>query len=233
MPAGLEILNDDGAYVLDHNIKNLFLSDSGTETSVADTETQLGTSMVTITASGENPLPFIYSTATDGWMLWQTSKVGSTWTWTFVSDAAVGTDVDYWIFDNAPASVPGAGLEVYDAAGDLTFASWAYPVKIVDVRNGDMGQSIAWADAGSYTAGRKYAFCPSKFAGFTKIGLGTIFGKEAMRGYGAVWRGTTSGIVGTTFQHSQGTDQDPGVLDPADESLYDEYGVIVADVYGY
>lgn len=82
-------------------------------------------------------------------------KNGSNWTTKFVGPAGATSQIEVFIFDQAPnASKPGTGLnyglELYDESGGLLFNSHQTPFKLVE-----------WmAYPGTYPAGRDYAVMP-------------------------------------------------------------------------
>lgn len=232
MTEGVEIFTDTGEVILDHNLKNLFVRAQGTETSVTNTASQFGGSMVDISYTGSAsslPLCAPYLTTT-GVMLWQTNRVGNTWTWTYIVDGAVGTDVDYYIFDQPPASIPAAGLEVYNAAGALTFASYAKPLRIYSVEY-DTIVGLGYANSWSYIAGRKYAPIIGRFATAKVVGLGSGgFGTQAMHAYGVMLRGGITSILAYGFNHSTGIN---GTYTSADEEFEGDYQMLAVDLTDY
>jgi hypothetical protein len=80
----------------------------------------------------------------------------------FVSILAVGSVVPFWIFrpHSAAPTSSGAGLEVYDAAGLVTYSSFQQPLRVVGISSGTPATH-------TYVSGRKYAAIIASYSGET------------------------------------------------------------------
>ncbi len=168
MPVGMEIINDFGSVQIDQNYFNMQFIQKGSCT--------LNTRVYDIVPSS-NPfrsqLQYTFcntngighpSTGTGQLVAFRPRfsdrPVGIGYTtsgsWQFIGESLSGTPpvVDWWLFGRGTSSSSNAGMEVYDASGNLTYTTAAKPMKIVAVKNDipmDSGDtSITTSTAGDY-----------------------------------------------------------------------------------
>jgi hypothetical protein len=154
MAVGLEIYDASGVLQVSSTMFGFFCRKSGTVTSTARVNGNTNPSSLSISITGyTRPIIAFQTTATVAF----SGLSGSTMT--FASSAAIGTVVQYYIFDisSAMTSAPGAGLQVYDATGNLVFTSAQYPMQIL---------ARITTTTGTVTfAGSSLAFAPLNYAG--------------------------------------------------------------------
>jgi len=123
MPAGVEIINDNGTILIDSNDPSLCLRVKATVTSDAS-------KLATYTLSAvEFPTLAVRSTA--GWVaLKSEARSGGGITWTLRTQYA-SQSVTLYVFDRASATGLGSyGVQIFDAAGKLTFATQHKPGRV-------------------------------------------------------------------------------------------------------
>lgn len=127
----------------------------------------------TFTRTGRTyPLVAIRSGALVG----STSQVVSGGTLTRIFQVPMGAaavTVEFWLFDVLAAPPASFGLEVYDAASQLTYASGSAPLRVA----GEVVISGFTNASGSYTAGRTYAGIQT-FSGFAQQNDQVQFGPD-------------------------------------------------------
>lgn len=231
MPQGVEIFADSGYRLLDSNLRNLFLRVKSSAVTQTNNVTQFGASKLVITYTGPTggmPLPAVGGSTYV--MLLTTQVSGTTWTWTYVTEGAVGTTIPYYIFDIPPSgSSLNFGLEAYDASGNITFVSVEKPLRIRHVAVGNMGSQF-YGGIVNLDSGRVYAPIQGRFAALVIVGLGSEFNTEALHGYGISTRGATGAYGAKAFKHSQSLD---GNYDSSHEVRNDSYELLIADVTNY
>lgn len=235
MPQGVEVWTDDGLYkVLDDNLRQYFLRASSSQATATNDVTQFGASKLVVSyTGGANSKPLCAPQLSGAsFMLLTTERVSNTWTWTFVSTAAVSTSVPYLVFDIASGAGVNYGLEAWNAAGELTFASYEKPLRIRTLGIGTMS-GFPFSATITGDSGRVYVGITGRFSGFVEIGLGSVFDKEALRGYGLFVSSGTTSIALSGLLHSRGPDEDPGTLTAADEEFFGEYQVALVDVTNF
>ena len=145
MPAGLQVFNDDNVLQIDEGTRNYELKQSGSGTCNTSESSGGRTRYYTTIAVTSSVAPMMaLGNCANNVCLYRVSVSGSTWTFVIVSDTN-GATFDYWVFDVAASSPATFGLEVYTAAGDLSFHSVLKPLRIVGV------------GGGTYPSGRTYA----------------------------------------------------------------------------
>lgn len=160
MPAGLEIRNDSGTIQLTENRANPVLIQKGTITTVTNTfaGAPLAASMATFSFTRPNtntfPMLAIRSTGLTG-LVGIGPHTSLTWTWTFLSAQAVGTTIDYWLFDAKPTLASSKLFEIYDAAGNLAFSLAEKPMRVRSVLTGSSPPVTATTT--TLDTGRTYA----------------------------------------------------------------------------
>lgn len=133
MPAGIYILNDHGTILIDDTYSNLAVRHQGTLSA--------GAGLRTVSVPGLNdPVPAIRSTAYAA----TASRQGSTgYIW-----SAGGAQVHWYVFD-VPIGAGNHGLQVFNAAGQLTFDAYQKYARVRAVQSGVGSQT--------YDSGRLYA----------------------------------------------------------------------------
>lgn len=171
MSYGVEFRNEGGIVQIDSSYGNYYLSQSGSPSSTAISGTGTGISSllypqswVVITIVGINPLIAFRSSAKS--FLYNVSQSGSNWTFTIATFGAVGTIINYYIYDTYPTPAgTGWGLEVYDSSGAVTFSSERKYLRVIDQLAGAYnfvdGVSNWNGTSYSYTPGRTYALIQS------------------------------------------------------------------------
>ena len=142
MPAGLEIYNDAGTVQLDASSVTHTLVASGAAAS-GPKQYQFGNSTANITYTGTAPLLAFRPGSGDA-ALMQTSVSGNTHTWTINCSGAVGTPIEYWIFDMVPLGTLGYGIEIYNEVGSLVYATQSKPIRVIDL----LQSSTYWGAVG-------------------------------------------------------------------------------------
>lgn len=115
MPVGLQVFNENNIVQIDSNYRNNALVRAGPYS---------GTSLVTVTVSGQNPLIFFRSEFRT--ILTDRRQTGSTFTFYFYPRGP-GT---YYIFDVTSAS-GGFGLQIFTSSGELAFDSSRNYLRVV------------------------------------------------------------------------------------------------------
>lgn len=161
MPTGFQVIGDHGGIQIDENFYNMTLLAKGT------------TPYNPVDANGDVnwliPFQFSVSGATTPIICFKTPKVvalatsvksGSTFTYTgnvFSSDAG---SFSWYVFDRMPNVSNHAGLNVYDASGNITFNSDYVPMKIVNLYKLPDGAITASTSSWyTNTSGRDIAAC--------------------------------------------------------------------------
>lgn len=141
MPAGIEVINNWGTVLIDSNDPSLCLHTKATASSD-------GSRVLAYTFHGvEFPTLALRSTAGKVSII-GSSVSGTSITYTLLTENAAQS-VDMYLFDRPISSGSTYGLQVFDAAGRLTFDALRSPGRVVDVL-GDLGTYTG-------TSGRIYA----------------------------------------------------------------------------
>ncbi len=138
-------VTDFGNDLIDETFKSLALISKGTLTT--DTAHPLGSSKI-FSFIGTHPLLALQDSTPFG--IHQQGLSGSNWQVEVWSTGAIGTVINWFLFDDVPAVAPsGYGLAVWNAGGDLVFDSNKKYLRIEDFVHA----------VGTYTltAGRSYA----------------------------------------------------------------------------
>lgn len=239
MPVGIEFMNEAGNLLLTTLRANPVVRQKSTIATVTnDITTAPVGSKLTLTytnASGtSNPIPFLQGDVIFHFI--SGVKSGSTWTWIYIIDATVGTNVTCYVFDEPPNTYGNNGIEIYadDPSMPLLFGmhSSLKPFRIAAIT----------AAAGSLTAGRTYAAAAGKRSGFLiwEPGARDDLNNPNPDWYAKIAYGHTVELAGNTI--SFGSMQ----LDPAPSTTMGDdtpdYGeernwplgpALVADVTGY
>jgi hypothetical protein len=160
MPAGLEIINDSGTIQITESRANPVLIQKGTITTVTNTFSGApsATSMATFSFTRPNtstyPMLAIRPTGLTG-LVGIGPPTSLTWTWTFLSAQAVGTTIEYWLFDFKPTLTSSKLFEIYDSAGTLAFSLAEKPMRIRTVLSGS--SPPVTAQTTTLDTGRVYA----------------------------------------------------------------------------
>lgn len=171
MAYGVEFRNEGGIVQIDSAYGNYYLSQSGAPASTAISGTGTGVasllypqSWVVVTVTGNNPL--IAFRSTEKSFLYNVVQSGTGWTFTIATFGAVGTIINYYIYDTFPVPLASDwGLEIYDASSKVTFSSLRKYLRVVDQLAGTYnfvdGASNWDGNSYSYPAGRTYALIQS------------------------------------------------------------------------
>lgn len=169
MPAGFQMIGDNGSVLIDENFLNLQFLEKGTQTLGVRSSTLIDPSVKLS----------VRSKATNAWY----NRDGVGYPNMFSSDrfiafrpkngypigigyADIGSaefvgyntgttppQVDWWAFGRAPARTHGEGLEIYNAAGQVVFSSDKKPMKVVAAKSlvsTNSAGAINAASAGNY-----------------------------------------------------------------------------------
>lgn len=133
MAYGIEVTNDHGTVLIDDSYSNLAVRHQGTLSA--------GAGLRTVSVPGlDQPVPAVRSTAYAA----TASRQGSTgYIW-----SAGGAQVHWYVFDT-PTSSGDYGLQVFNAAGQLTFDAYRKYARVRSVQSGVGSQT--------YDSGRLYA----------------------------------------------------------------------------
>jgi hypothetical protein len=157
MPVGLQIKGSHGFTQIDSSYRNLVLVDQGSVTS------STGGSLVK--AGRTTPIlaikPTFLGGGTKAAVISGLDITGSTYTW-YVANGSC----DYWLFDVAPVRAHGAGLRVFNPAGDVVFDSGYKPLRVIGVydHTPQLGAADVDHSVGSLPAGKDIAFVQSRAA---------------------------------------------------------------------
>lgn len=142
MPAGFQSIADNGSVQIDENFFCLAAVVKGVASANILHPAGAGTGVqyCDISYTGDTPLLAFYIPPPQAGCILSTVKNGNTWTWRVLVLAGTGQafnpNFTYYIFDRPVASASGAGIEVYDAQGRLTFSSLAPLVNIASFYDG-------------------------------------------------------------------------------------------------
>lgn len=133
MPEGLQAFNESGQIVVDTEVQNFALIESGRVTTTGIIGEVRYHDIVAVGRSA----PVLALNAGGNWVgLLGASVSGSTYTWRVITLTAV--NVDYWLFDETPV-VENFGLEVFNAAGGRVFHSGIGQMRVVGFSAGGLG----------------------------------------------------------------------------------------------
>jgi hypothetical protein len=167
MSVGLEIRNDSGVLIISQAFRNYHLIEKGTFVIPAG-DSVVGGTFVFSRSGRTFPVLAIRAPALVG----SNEQVvsGGTITRTFSTPLlAASVTVEFWLFDVLSTPPATFGLEVYDAAGNLAYASGQAPMRIV----GEVVMSAYTNTSGTFGAGRTYAAVQT-FAGFAQDNTETV-----------------------------------------------------------
>lgn len=234
MTAGVEITNPSGTIMLDNNLANMFLAQKTTHTPAAGANL-----VVTYTGqAGSMPLCALsFTTASGTLALYSTVRVGNTWTWTFLSSLVSSITITAFVFDRQfSASGPGFGLQVFDAAGNMTYNSAINPMKISQIISGNLpGGQLTTPTTQTLTAGPTYAVVQCNYAGGIYIDtIPPARTTEALFSWAMGW-GFNANVLRYTgiVQSSSSPPQPLGTYSSADERDYKPYTILLLDVTDY
>ncbi|GEM_PF-6981959 len=159
MPAGFQAFNTaTGSVQVDENYANLALLTKVTITSAAN-----GNWAATATLSVASPtMPVVAVQSAVFVQLFRVYQSGGNWTFVYHA-ASAGAAINCYVFGKPVApSGSGAGLQVFDASGSLTFDS---RLKYARVAQMISGASYASTPAVTLPSGRTYAAVQCRYAG--------------------------------------------------------------------
>ncbi|MBQ4853228.1 hypothetical protein IMW82_00845 [Rhodanobacter sp. B2A1Ga4] len=166
MQAGFEVYNDGNALVIDGTYRNMSFRLKGTAvtTTVVD---QFST--VTVSLSGLSGYPCVAVKSSSGAWAAVRSYASGACLVDIVALGGVGTSVDYYIFDlPQPIAGDNAGLQVFNAAGDMVFSSSHRYVRIVGSITASAGPSLP-SNSITLAAGKTYAVMQNNPMAYAKI----------------------------------------------------------------
>jgi hypothetical protein len=148
----MQVFNDAGSLQIDETYSNLFLHQRGT---VATTNALLfGISIVDFTIPNCRYMPVLFVNCNVSAKVAVLSMSGTTANCRASAFGSVGTQLTYYAFDRAPnVAVANYGLQVFDAAGNITFDALRSPMRIV----GSFSAPGNSGSSGTYASGRTYA----------------------------------------------------------------------------
>lgn len=169
MAYGIQLLGGSSQYAITDSYKNPQLALKSTATTVTeptwDNASRLSITY-TRTSTSDSVLCFLgNTTGLTGFI--GTSESGNDVTWTYFTDMAVGTVIDYYIFSDAVTPAADTyGIHIYNAAGTRTFSSAGKPLRLTSVST----RTIAWGTSVNltYTTGRNYAVAQVGYADATR-----------------------------------------------------------------
>lgn len=172
MTAGLFLKNEAGGIQIDETYPSVGLIQSGNLTIQTINHSGWSSSFgydehgAIITVTGTRP---ILALGGDYFCGIKSTVDNGDGTWTFqvcAEVAANGHDVPYYVFDNATlVADEGCGLLVWNAAGELVFASSQKPMRLIDIKTGSLpsgwsNSANTYANSWVYETSRTYAFAP-------------------------------------------------------------------------
>jgi hypothetical protein len=127
----MEVYDTSGMLMASAEMVSYFCQKSGTGTTVANTAGGAATSMAKIAVGGNKPICAISCGST---MAFAGLTGGFFYFW---CDGPVGTAFTYYIFNTLEGvATAHEGLELYDAAGNITFSSNYRPIEILGLNPG-------------------------------------------------------------------------------------------------
>lgn len=166
MPAGLQVINDFGTIQIDSEWQNYALVDVQTVTSVQNAQLFPGAFFrgSIYTNSFESDLVFAHCASP--FSIVGTSYVNSQRRVGVATRNTVGIPVTFYSFRKQPIQASTFGLQVFNAAGELTFDAASKFAKIVRVLSAS--QVFNGSGTISLPANRKYAVCIPSFCGISR-----------------------------------------------------------------
>lgn len=124
MPAGLYVVNDSDVLQIDENFFVMQVVNSGSGSFAATQDHEMGSSFSRTIANTSILLLRPTDTSIPFGVIKAVDNGNGTTTWTYVTDPDATTKTLSWFeFGRAPVPVEDAGLEVFNAAGELVFSS--------------------------------------------------------------------------------------------------------------
>lgn len=224
MPAGITIWNDSNAVQITDARPNPVLIQKGAITTTTNTISgaPLATSMATFsyTRPSTDSYPIMAIRPSDFTALIGVGPPSSlSWSWIFLSTQAVGTTIDYWLFDAKSVLTSSQLFEIYDTSGNITFSLAEKPMRIRSVNTGTFG---AIATTFTFDAGRTYATMLTRWT--ERLLYRAINNTTQQFGFGVA--GVTSGVrYGSVPFSTVSGDTTP--------TIFGAYQMVVIDVTGY
>jgi hypothetical protein len=122
MSAGLQVYNTGGVLQIDENYFCMSLRAKATVTTSGHYTGVPAFSYVDISYTGFRPMVALRCTSAYASVI-RVSNSGTSWTFRIAVNSFSATSVTYYIFDRPAVVASGAGLEVYDASGNLTYST--------------------------------------------------------------------------------------------------------------
>jgi hypothetical protein len=162
--SGFQTFTANGRTVFNATQPTMSLTASGTVTTRAQNGSIENvysnvTSRFVITYTGaSNSAPLVFISPAAESALERLNVSGTTYTWTFISNLAIGATTPFWVFDR-PSAGTNFGLEVFDASGGRVYQTSQFPLRMVAV--------------------------PGYFAGMSSLNYFNSSGRQYAVGYGA------------------------------------------------
>lgn len=154
MAYGLQVVNANGFIQIDETYRNLHFKQKGTSNTTAVASGSAGNSTVTVSITAVDSIMLIALRCGVLVSITNYQIAGTTVNVTLVANGPVGTAIDWYVYDTAPAAQRGkTGLHLFNRQGQLVFDSSRVPMRVVDTYqvNGSTG------DTKTYATGRRYA----------------------------------------------------------------------------
>ena len=180
-----QTFSDDGGLQLDCDLATYFMRAKGQASTTTRTVGNSSPSSLTITLPPGYVLPFVAVQCAAGkiGLLRTFENSDGSVSYAYVSDAPVGSTVNYWVFDNPVALSPSnGGVTLFDDQGRVTYSSDYGPMMAVDVLalGAEPGSFYdrPWAplQASSTRPGRSLAFAQSCYGGHRNKGMLVAYG---------------------------------------------------------
>lgn len=233
MPHGLEVYNDSYTLQLYDRKPLLVFKSKGTHSTTTNpSPAPLGSrSRLDIPNVTQSCLVALRPQGMASFCVFQHVYSGTTMSLHLFCDTTGTQQVDWYAFDVPSASGQNYGLEVYDASGNLTYQSFAYPMNVTSITVANT--SILDTDILTIAdGGRTIAVIQGCLAGYRwwAPGADGDINKYWQQAYwSAVRLGTGSLVIGNRLM-----DRDTGtiVTTPGPSTLYNPRNYMVVDVTG-
>lgn len=229
MPAGITIWNDSNTVQITDTRSNPVLVQKGTMTTVTNTVSgaPLATSMASLTytraSSDTYPMLAIRPSGLTGLRGIGFAGTGLpsslTWTWELLSTQAVGTAIDYWLFDLKLPLTSSQLLEIYDTSGNITFSLAEKPMRVRSVNTGTLG---AITSTVTFDSGRTYAMMLTRWTE-----------RLLYRAINNTTQVFALGVAGATNGMQIGSVPLSVVSGDATPTAFGDYQIVVMDVTNY
>lgn len=234
MPAGIRIMNDTFALIIDERFFNYAFVSKHTLTFSSGNSSGLwtggNTASAVLTLSGADN-PIVAARSDKGWVLAAAGKVGNNWVFHFAGGMALGTagpgdQIEVFVFDRPRViSGSGVGLRVWDEASRPVFDSRQQYMRVLDYREFNA------ATGGTFSIAGNHAQVVTTNA-YSKSLAPTIpeYGNWVIRvGF---LHSVTGGYTATLLNYAEGN-YNPNLPPPFSVSISQTMRVMTVDVSGY